>query len=57
MNIVQKYGGTSLDSIDRIKAVARHIASIRKEGDGFVIVASAMGKTKDELMEMAKRQR
>ncbi len=55
MNIVQKYGGTSLDSIDRIKAVARHIASIRKEGDGFVIVASAMGKTKDELMEMAKQ--
>jgi len=54
MNVVQKYGGTSLDSIDKIRAVAQHIASFRKEGDGIVIVASAMGGTTDELMSLAK---
>lgn len=55
MNVVQKYGGTSLESIDKIRAVAKHIASFRKEGDGIVIVASAMGKTTDELIAMAKQ--
>ncbi len=54
MNVVQKYGGTSLESIEKIRAVAKHIASFRKEGDGIVIVASAMGKTTDELMALAK---
>lgn len=54
MNVVQKYGGTCLESIDKIHAVAKHIASFRKEGDGIVIVASAMGKTTDELIALAK---
>lgn len=55
MNVVQKYGGTSLDSLDKVRAVAEHIASFRKEGDGIVIVASAMGGTKDELISQAKQ--
>ncbi len=55
MNVVQKYGGTSLDSIEKIRAVAKHIASFRKEGDGIVIVASAMGGIKDELISQAKQ--
>ncbi|HML37025.1 MAG TPA: aspartate kinase [Bacillota bacterium] len=54
MNVVQKYGGTSLESLDKIRAVAKHIASFRKEGDGIVIVASAMGKTTAELIALAK---
>lgn len=54
MNVVQKYGGTSLESIEKIRAVAKHIASFRNEGDGIVIVASAMGKTTDELIALAK---
>lgn len=54
MNVVQKYGGTSLESLDKIRAVAKHIASFRKEGDGIVIVASAMGKTTVELIALAK---
>lgn len=54
MNVVQKYGGTSLENIEKIRAVAKHIASFRKEGDGIVIVASAMGKTTDELVALAK---
>jgi len=55
MNVVQKYGGTSLDSIDKIRAVAKHIASFRKPEDGIVIVASAMGGTTDELISLAKQ--
>jgi aspartate kinase len=55
MNVVQKYGGTSLESIEKIQAVAKHIASFRKEGDGIVIVASAMGRTTDELISLAKK--
>lgn len=54
MNVVQKYGGTSLETIDKIRAVAQHIASIRKEGDGIVIVASAMGKSTDELIALSR---
>jgi len=54
MNVVQKYGGTSLENIEKIRAVAKHIASFRKVGDGIVIVASAMGKTTDELISLAK---
>ncbi|HYE67139.1 MAG TPA: aspartate kinase [Anaerovoracaceae bacterium] len=54
MNVVQKYGGTSLESIEKIRAVAKHIASFRNEGDGIVVVASAMGKTTDELIALAK---
>lgn len=53
MNIVQKYGGTSVDSIEKIQAIAKHIADIRKDGDGIVIVLSAMGKTTDELIALA----
>ncbi len=54
MNVVQKYGGTSLDSMEKIRQVAKHIASFRKPEDGIVIVASAMGGTTDELLSLAK---
>ena len=54
MNVVQKYGGSSLESLDKIRAVAKHIASFRREGDGIVVVASAMGKTTVELIALAK---
>jgi len=55
MNVVQKYGGSSLDGIEKIRQVAKHIASFRREGDGIVLVASAMGKTTDELIALAKQ--
>ena len=51
--IVAKFGGTSVASPERIKNVARRIASIRERGDDVVAVVSAMGKTTDELMSMA----
>ena len=55
MNVVQKYGGTSLENIDKIRDVAKHIASNRKDGDGIVVVVSAMGGTTDELIKLAKQ--
>lgn len=55
MNVVQKYGGTCLDTIEKIQAVAQHIVDNKKPGDGIVIVASAMGKTTDELIALAKK--
>ncbi|MCX6125901.1 MAG: aspartate kinase [Proteobacteria bacterium] len=51
--IVQKYGGTSVGSIDRIRHVARHIAATVKGGSRVVAVVSAMGEQTDELLAMA----
>lgn len=52
--LVQKYGGTSVADVERIKAVARRIASCREQGDDLVIVVSAMGHTTDELTSLAR---
>ncbi|SCY02328.1 aspartate kinase [Alkaliphilus peptidifermentans] len=55
MNIVvQKYGGTSVGSVDKIKAVADKIIKKRAEGFQVVVIVSAMGKTTDELLSLAK---
>jgi aspartate kinase len=51
--IVQKYGGSSVADIDRIKKVAEKIVERAKEGNRVVVVVSAMGKTTDELIKMA----
>ncbi|RME92678.1 MAG: aspartate kinase [Candidatus Hydrogenedentota bacterium] len=51
--LVQKYGGTSVGSTDRIKAVAERIASYVRNGHKLVVVVSAMGKTTDELVRLA----
>ncbi|MDO4287917.1 MAG: aspartate kinase [Eubacterium sp.] len=51
--IVQKYGGTSMGTIDRIKNVARRIIAKREQGNQMVVVVSAMGKSTDELIKMA----
>ncbi len=51
--IVQKYGGSSVANIDRIKNVARRVARYRKNGYGLVVVVSALGDTTDELMNLA----
>ena len=51
--IVQKYGGTSVGTIDRIKHVAAHIAHTVQSGDQVVAVISAMGDQTDELLAMA----
>ena len=51
--IVQKYGGTSVGSIDRIKNVANRVARARKEGHDVVVVVSAMSGETDKLIALA----
>src|SRR5688572_8780815 len=53
--IVQKYGGTSVGSPDRIKAVAERVARARRAGNDVVVVVSAMGHTTDELLELTAK--
>lgn len=52
--IVEKYGGTSVADVDKIKAIAKHVAEVKKEGKDIVVVASAMGKTTNALIQLAK---
>ena len=51
--LVQKFGGTSLGSIERIKAVAQRIQSSKEKGNDLVVVVSAMGDQTDELTQLA----
>ncbi len=51
--IVQKYGGTSVGSVERIQAVARRIHGTAQVGNSVVVVVSAMGKTTDGLVKLA----
>ena len=51
--LVQKFGGTSLGSIERIKAVAQRIKSSKEKGDDLVVVVSAMGQQTDQLTKLA----
>ena len=51
--IVQKYGGTSVADVGKIKSVAKRIAAVRDKGDQIVVVVSAMGDTTDQLIELA----
>ncbi|WNC60235.1 aspartate kinase [Thermosynechococcus sp. QS41] len=51
--IVQKYGGTSVGSVERIQAVARRVKVTVAAGHQVVVVVSAMGKTTDSLVQLA----
>jgi aspartate kinase len=55
MLIVQKYGGTSVGSIERIKEVAKRIAKSKKEGNDVVVVVSAMSGETNKLTELASK--
>lgn len=52
--IVQKYGGSSVATPDRIKAVAARIVATKRAGAQVVAVVSAMGDTTDELLALAR---
>lgn len=52
--IVQKYGGTSVATVEKIKNVAKSIVKRKKEGNDIVVVVSAMGHTTDNLINLAK---
>jgi aspartate kinase len=52
--IVQKYGGTSVEGVERLRAVADRVVRAREAGDDVIVVVSAMGQTTDDLAIMAK---
>lgn len=52
--LVQKFGGSSVSDIEKIKAVARRVVATREAGFDLVVVVSAMGDTTDDLLDMAK---
>lgn len=53
MLIVQKYGGTSVANVDRIKAVAERVVRTAKDGHKVVVVVSAMAGETDKLIALA----
>ena len=53
--IVQKFGGTSVGSIERIGAIAARVAATHKQGQQLVVVVSAMSGETDRLIALAKQ--
>jgi len=53
MLIVQKYGGTSVGNIERIKAVAERVVKTQKNGNHVVVIVSAMAGETDKLISLA----
>ncbi len=52
--IVQKYGGTAVETVEKVQKIANAIINRKKEGYSIVVVVSAMGKTTNRLIELAK---
>ncbi|MCZ4295748.1 aspartate kinase [Vibrio sinaloensis] len=53
--IVQKFGGTSVGSVERIHTVAKHIIKAKNDGNQVVVVVSAMSGETNRLMDLAKQ--
>ncbi len=53
--VVQKYGGSSVATAERIRCVAERIVETKKQGHDVVVVCSAMGDTTDELLDLAQQ--
>jgi len=53
--VVQKYGGTSVGSVERIKNVAARVTATKAAGNDVVVIVSAMGDTTDELITLMKQ--
>ncbi|HEV3062509.1 MAG TPA: aspartate kinase [Vicinamibacterales bacterium] len=53
--VVQKYGGSSVADVERLRNVADRVMRTRREGHDVVVVVSAMGDTTDELIALARR--
>ena len=51
--IVQKFGGTSVATPDKIKNVAQVILKEKNKGNSVVVIVSAMGHTTDQLLKLA----
>lgn len=53
--VVQKYGGSSVATIEKIKRIADTLIKRKQQGDDLVVVVSAMGDTTDDLISLAKQ--
>jgi aspartate kinase len=53
--VVQKYGGSSVADVEKMRKVAAKIAGTRRSGKDVCVVVSAMGDTTDELLSLAKQ--
>ena len=53
--IVQKYGGSSVSSPEKIKEIAKRVLATKRKGNNVITVVSAMGNTTDELLELASQ--
>lgn len=53
--IVQKYGGSSVADVDKLVRVAKRVVATKRAGNDVVVVVSAMGKTTDGLLALAKQ--
>jgi len=53
--VVQKYGGSSVSDVQKLRLVAKRVVSTRAAGHDVVVVVSAMGDTTDDLLAMAKQ--
>ncbi len=53
--VVQKYGGSSVADVEKLGRVADKVVAARRAGDQVVVVVSAMGKTTDQLLALAKQ--
>ena len=53
--VVQKYGGSSVADVEKVRKVAERVAASRRDGRRVCVVVSAMGKTTDELLALARR--
>lgn len=51
--IVQKYGGSSVADVEKIRNVAKRVVRTKQEGHDVVVAVSAMGKTTDNLIQLA----
>ncbi len=53
--IIQKYGGSSVATIEKLEAIADRVVKKHAEGYGVVVVVSAMGNTTDELLKLSAK--
>jgi aspartate kinase len=53
--VVQKYGGSSVADVARLERVAERVAATVAKGKRVCVVVSAMGKTTDELIALARQ--
>jgi aspartate kinase len=53
--VVQKYGGSSVADVDKLRKVAERVMRTRELGHDVVVVVSAMGDTTDDLLTLAKK--